>query len=258
MRPQDRKQHLIIDSAIGIGLPVLEMIFSYIAQGHRYNIFEDIGCFPALYYSPVAFALVMIWPLAINLVSAVYGALAIRALMTRRNAINKFLAESNSSLSMGVYYRSMALASTEVVFAIPFNIYLIYNNTRRGILPWKGWEDAHSNFSRVLQIPSVEWTLDYEFFVAMEATRWSIPICAFLFFFFFGFSGEARRIYRQVYEFCLRRVPFIPKEDNNKTTMSTLIFTLPTTSYPPNPGADTFILDITKENTPALPEADLP
>ena len=40
--------------------------------------------------------------------------------------------------------------------------------------------------------------------------------------------------------------------------MSTLIFNLPTTSYPPNPGADTFILDITKENTPALPEADLP
>ena len=115
--------------------------------------------------------------------------------MTRRNAVNKFLAESNSSLSMGVYYRSMALASTEVVFAIPFNIYLIYNNTRRGILPWKGWEDAHSNFSRVLQIPSVEWTLDYEFFVAMEATRWSIPICAFLFFFFFSPSLVRLKIF---------------------------------------------------------------
>lgn len=44
----------------------------YIVQGHRFNIFEDIGCYPFTYNVPPAYALVSSWPLVIGLVSAVY------------------------------------------------------------------------------------------------------------------------------------------------------------------------------------------
>jgi hypothetical protein len=45
----------------------------YIVQGHRFNIFEDIGCYPFTYNTAASFPLVFCWPIVIGLVSAVYG-----------------------------------------------------------------------------------------------------------------------------------------------------------------------------------------
>jgi hypothetical protein len=44
----------------------------YVVSGHRFNIFEDIGCFPATYNTTLAYPLVYAWPLVIGLISAVY------------------------------------------------------------------------------------------------------------------------------------------------------------------------------------------
>jgi hypothetical protein len=44
----------------------------YIVQGHRFNIFEEIGCYPMTYNTPPAYPLVFAWPLAIGIVSATY------------------------------------------------------------------------------------------------------------------------------------------------------------------------------------------
>ena len=44
----------------------------YIVQGHRFNIYEDVGCWPATYNTPYAYLLVFSWPVVIALVSAVY------------------------------------------------------------------------------------------------------------------------------------------------------------------------------------------
>ena len=45
----------------------------YFVEGHRFDIYEDIGCYPAIYTTPLAFVLVLCWPLVIGVVSAVYG-----------------------------------------------------------------------------------------------------------------------------------------------------------------------------------------
>ena len=45
---------------------------AYIPQGHRFNILEDIGCYPALYNTPPAYPLVWIWPTVISLTAACY------------------------------------------------------------------------------------------------------------------------------------------------------------------------------------------
>lgn len=45
----------------------------YIPQGHRFNIFEDVGCYPFTYNTWVAYLLVSCPPVAIGCVSAVYA-----------------------------------------------------------------------------------------------------------------------------------------------------------------------------------------
>ena len=86
---RQKRRAIMVDLAIGIGLPVLEGILrmytlscfacrlltsriEYIPQGHRYDIYEDVGCFPWIYNTPMAFVFVYSWPLVICIISAVY------------------------------------------------------------------------------------------------------------------------------------------------------------------------------------------
>ena len=41
-------------------------------QGRRYDVYEDIGCYPVVVNVWLAYPLVMAWPLVIGLISAVY------------------------------------------------------------------------------------------------------------------------------------------------------------------------------------------
>ena len=68
----EKRRAIMVDLAIGLGIPLLEMILQYIVQGHRFNIFEDVGCYPATWNTTPAYPLVFCWPVAIGLVSAVY------------------------------------------------------------------------------------------------------------------------------------------------------------------------------------------
>lgn len=44
----------------------------YVVQGHRYDVYENIGCLPNTYETPLAIVLVQVWPLVIGLISLVY------------------------------------------------------------------------------------------------------------------------------------------------------------------------------------------
>lgn len=81
----------MVDLAIGLGIPALQMILrmsllssfpcietdkfkysEFVVQGHRYDIWEDIGCYPTTVNTPPAYPLSFVWPTVIGLVSAVY------------------------------------------------------------------------------------------------------------------------------------------------------------------------------------------
>lgn len=49
-----------------------DLFLEYIVQGHRYNIFEDVGCLGETYETPVAIVLFHLPPILIGAVSAVY------------------------------------------------------------------------------------------------------------------------------------------------------------------------------------------
>lgn len=44
----------------------------YIVEGHRFNIYEEIGCYPATYNVTLAYPLSIVWPLVIGLASVIY------------------------------------------------------------------------------------------------------------------------------------------------------------------------------------------
>lgn len=68
----EKRRAIMVDLAIGLGIPLLEMCLQYIVQGHRFNIFEDIGCYPMTWNTTPAYPLVFCWPVAIGVVSAIY------------------------------------------------------------------------------------------------------------------------------------------------------------------------------------------
>ncbi|KAF8630091.1 hypothetical protein AX17_005489 [Amanita inopinata Kibby_2008] len=200
MSVSDKRRSIIVDSAICVLFPIIFIALQYVVQGHRFNIFEDIGCFPAIYNTLPAYFISMMWPLLIGIASAIYGGLTLYEFCRRRIQFHQF-AHSHSSLTMSRYIRLIALAMTEMMFITPLAIVIIVlNATTTKIGPWISWENTHYAYSRVEQIPGFIWRSNQLLVVSMELTRWSAPFCAFVFFAFFGFAEEARKHYCMVFD----------------------------------------------------------
>jgi len=201
----DKRRAIMIDLAIGVGVPVLAMILQYVYQGHRFDIYEDIGCAPSIYYVWPAYPLFYIQPIIIGLISGTYAILTIIAFHQNRSQFNAMLS-SGSNFTCNRFIRLMCLASVEVLFTVPVTIYGISVQAREPLNPWISWENVHSFFSRVDQFPALEWRDNGTVEFLMEGDRWSVVFCAFLFFSFFGFADEAKKNYRYVFQSVAKRV----------------------------------------------------
>ncbi|KAJ6463101.1 pheromone A receptor-domain-containing protein [Mycena vulgaris] len=164
--PAEKRRAALIDALICVLFPLVYVALQYIVQGPRFNIYQQIGCYPALYNSP---------PL-LGLISAVYGILALRAFLRRRAAFAQFLSSHSTSSSGGPtpsrYLRLMALALTAALLTTPLRVFAIYLN--------------------LTATPSGRGP---RLVVALEFSRRASPACALIFFAFFGFAVEARRHY---------------------------------------------------------------
>ncbi|KAJ6543082.1 pheromone A receptor-domain-containing protein [Mycena capillaripes] len=225
-----KRRAVMIDLAIALGLPILQLPLQYIVQGHRYDILEDIGCYPFTYNTVPAYPLIFLWPNIINLVSATYSILTIRTFMKRRAQFNQFLS-SNTALTANRYFRLMALATLELVLNTPISSYGLYLNvTQSPIAPWVSWENTHFDFGTIDVWPSFIWRGNHQTVVAVELSRWAQIFCAFVFFAFFGFAAEARKHYRGAFWAVGKRLGFTPPANNAFPTLR-----LPWTKAKPTP-----------------------
>ncbi|KAJ7182462.1 pheromone A receptor-domain-containing protein [Mycena crocata] len=191
-----KRRAVMVDLAIALGLPLLQLPLQYIVQGHRYDILEDIGCYPTTYNTVPAYPLIFLWPNVLNVISGTYSILTIRAFMKRRAQFNQFLSAS-PSLTAHRYFRLMALATIELLFNTPISSYGLYLNiTQSPIQPWISWDNTHFDFGGIEQIPAVLWRSSQQTVIAVELSRWAQVFCALVFFAFFGFAAEARKHYR--------------------------------------------------------------
>jgi pheromone a factor receptor len=111
-----------------------------------------------------------------------------------------------SSANRGRYLRLMAISSIEILGTIPMGTYYIVSNAKMGVVPWMGWARMHSHYSEVVQVAGFTWRNDPVASLNLELFRWSLVACAFIFFAFFGFAGEAREHYYRLYKSLARRI----------------------------------------------------
>jgi len=194
----DNRRAVIIDLLIGIGIPILQMVTQYVVSSNRYQIFEDFGPCLTIVLTPPTFFLYYTWPVAVGCVSLVYCVMAIYAFYKRVHQFGQLMT-ANRNLNRGRYFRLMALSSIEIFGTIPLGTYWIVYNARKGVGPWKSWAYQHSDYSQIPQIPVSIWRNRPELVVGLESFRWSLVLCAFIFFAFFGLADEARQHYRLIF-----------------------------------------------------------
>jgi pheromone a factor receptor len=115
---------------------------------------------------------------------------------------------ASAGLSRSRYIRLMVISATEILGTIPLGTLIIVKNAKLGVDPWKGWAYTHADYSVVYQVPASIWKNNPNSVFALEMFRWSLVLCAFLFFALFGLADEARRHYRCVYASIASRIGY--------------------------------------------------
>ncbi|KAI6007105.1 pheromone A receptor-domain-containing protein [Pisolithus albus] len=227
----EKRRAVLIDTLICVLFPIIFIALQYVNQGHRFDIYEDVGCYPFIYNTIVAFLLTDIWPIIVGLISAVYCGLSLRAFYQRRAQFSQFLS-SNTTLTASRYFRLMALSTTELCCTIPLASFMIWvNSSAAPVEPWISWENTHYDFSFVGQYPSVLWAQDSLFVVAVQLTRWLVIACAFIFFAFFGFAAEARKNYRAGFGAVMKLLRFHPTASVSARSRSTALPVVATSGH---------------------------
>jgi len=145
-----------------------------------------------------------------------FSVLSLRAFSRRRLEFTQFMNSNTSSLTMSRYFRLMALATTEILLTIPLAIFTIWlNATASPLGPWRSWEDTHFDYFRVEQIPALFWRSNRLLVIAMDFTRWTAPVCALVFFAFFGFADEAKKNYRKAFSYMAKLFGHQPMKPSN-------------------------------------------
>ncbi|KAF9514397.1 hypothetical protein BS47DRAFT_1316884 [Hydnum rufescens UP504] len=196
--PRTKLIQTVIDLSIGLGIPCVVMALHYIVQGHRYDIVENVGCLPTTYPTLPAIPLVFMWAPLLGLISMVYSILSILAFMKQRRNFKAILQSRNSHLNLSQYVRLMALAGTDLIFDIPLSIFLLWSNVHSGLQPWISFSNTHYGFSTVDYWPAATIKAIPGAWAGITINRWALPLAGFLFFFFFGLSGESLAFYKGV------------------------------------------------------------
>ncbi|KIJ47232.1 hypothetical protein M422DRAFT_205956 [Sphaerobolus stellatus SS14] len=210
---REKRNRQIFEIIMCFGLPIILIALSYIVQGHRFDIVEDLGCSPAIYISIPAVVLLWVPPLIISCITMIYAILVLRHFLRHRISFASHLRNSQSAISPNRYFRLMALAIIEITWDTGMNIYVLWFNISGGLRPWTNWDDVHSNFSRIGRFP--RFLLPDSLWQQYILQWWILPVSCVFFFIFFGFSGEALADYRTgiswVCRTIFRRDPFRTK-----------------------------------------------
>ena len=126
--------------------------------------------------------------------------------MYKRERQLKELLSCNPSLNRSRYLRLMALSSVEILGTIPLGLLVMVTDVKYGLITWATWEEFHRDYFLVRQYPSSIWRSIALLDFGHEFSRWSLVLCAFIFFAFFGLADESRQHYRLVYTWFATKV----------------------------------------------------
>ncbi|KAK0552185.1 a-factor receptor [Tilletia horrida] len=164
---QDKRNQLYFELGVGIVIPVIYMALHIVNQGHRFDIYEDIGCFPTYYLTPVAVVMVLLPPAIASCIGLVYS---------------------------------------KAVWSFPVNIMIVvtkFTLQKAHINPWKGWDDTHYDFGHIYQVTAKDFDYDRAtkqyWSAATDLGRYGPVVGCIFFFLFFGTGQEAQRLYSSIW-----------------------------------------------------------
>ncbi|PVG02693.1 STE3-domain-containing protein [Serendipita vermifera] len=201
----EKRKQLLIDLGIGLGLPILDAGGHAIIQGHRYDIYEDVGCFPTIYNVTLAYPLYYIWPSVISIISAIYGGIALYRFIKLNKSVSTLLSSKSSDLNKNKYIRLMCLCCIDLIFSIPYHLYVVIDNaTNRPVDPWVSWEVTQFDWYRVDFYRRVIIDMSSYIRTSMILIMVSTSTICLIFFLLFGLTQEVFNTYKDMFYFCLK------------------------------------------------------
>lgn len=220
---QNASRTLFFDLTVGLGLGLLAIplrklpapcsLFpysftsvEYVAQGHRFNIFEDVGCFPVTTLNLVGVLLVHTPPLIISLVSLYFTVVTLINFYIRhkQNAVLKNCKIVN--VKTVDVARLTILAGVEAATGAPLAAYVLVGDIKAGLRPYRSWQSIHSHFGRVDQLPAIQWRASFANELSIEMSRWLFVLCGILFFALFCSSESTitsnKQLYISIWKLC--------------------------------------------------------
>ncbi|PVG02656.1 STE3-domain-containing protein [Serendipita vermifera] len=198
-----------------VGLPPIVCALHYVVQGHRGDIYEDIGPYLSTYNSTPAFFIYYFWEPVICLISGVLSVMTIRCILAHRKDIYKALAVGSANVSKDRYLRLVWLSAVSVAVHFPLSSWaIIVNGVKVPIRPWISWEDTHSNYKRIAYYTRFMLSKQPITTAGFSMGYWALVLCGISFFSFFGLGEEAFKQYRAVLAVLLK--PFGIKFSNEK------------------------------------------
>ncbi|KAF9477438.1 fungal pheromone STE3G-protein-coupled receptor [Pholiota conissans] len=215
---QDKRRRMLFDCCMCWGIPIIYMALHYIVQGHRFDIVETLGCRPAIYTSIQSVFIVWVPPLLIVVLTLIFAGLALHHFLERRITFARHLRDSNSALTVSVYFRLISMSIVQMVWGSVVIAVNVWFTCRTGLRPWISWADVHFNFSRVGLFPIA--FLPPSTLSPLYFSWWTIPASSLLFFIFFAFGQDAMKEYRSCFVW-IKKTIFRRKPTEFKRSLDT-------------------------------------
>ncbi|KIK52281.1 hypothetical protein GYMLUDRAFT_49985 [Collybiopsis luxurians FD-317 M1] len=217
----ERRRAFIIDTILCFVLPLVFMALQYISQGHRYAIWEEIGCSPYMYRTLVGVLLANPPIIITGLISAVYGVLCIKALFRQLRKQNESLRFTNTpSFTADRYIPIFTLTALEIICTTPLATFALITNIKQGIAPWISWDYVHADFDFIPAAPSVIWKSNQVARIGLETERWITSTFGIIIFLFLGTTKEARKHYSRAFRRLSRHLGHRTTEGNSEVDES--------------------------------------
>ncbi|KAJ3929920.1 MAG: fungal pheromone STE3G-protein-coupled receptor [Lentinula lateritia] len=196
----EKRRAVIFDTTLCLIVPLVLTALQYVVQGHRYCIFEEIGCMPYVYRTLATQFLVTFPPILTGLVSAYYDSkcFGTTARMPPQELKNLQTPACENSFTMDRFIPVVIFAMLETC-TTPIAVFALVMNVSAGLLPWISWDYVHADFSYIPATPSVIWRSNGIDEASLELQRWINSSCGILIFLFFGTTKEARQHYSKAF-----------------------------------------------------------
>ncbi|KAJ7768128.1 putative fungal pheromone GPCR, STE3-type [Mycena maculata] len=227
--PEQKRRRMIFDLLMCWGLPCITMALHYVVQGHRFDIVEDLGCRAAIYVSIASIFLVWLPPIVVVILTLGFASAALYHFFRRRLTFARHL-QAASSLTPSRYFRLMAMALAQMMWATIVTAADMAFTLRPGLRPWISWANVHSDFGRVGVFPTA--FIPAQTLLVSYLIWWTVPLSALLFAAFFAFGEDAKREYSACWHAVVRVVKRVLRRPSTPAPVAVDLPTLPTDLKP--------------------------